>query len=60
MHIEMVFEFIHNILFSMHQERKTNSKVTLIVHRYSLLLHHNEEQLRDFGLTDEMLIDQEW
>ncbi|OMO58613.1 Histidine phosphatase superfamily, clade-1 [Corchorus olitorius] len=28
--------------------------------RYSLLMHHNEEELRDFGLTDEMLIDQEW
>ncbi|XVF10555.1 hypothetical protein REPUB_Repub07fG0192600 [Reevesia pubescens] len=28
--------------------------------RYSLLMHHNEEELRQFGLTDEMLIDQEW
>ncbi|OMO79570.1 Histidine phosphatase superfamily, clade-1 [Corchorus capsularis] len=28
--------------------------------RYSLLMHHNEEELREFGLTDEMLIDQEW
>ncbi|TYG42624.1 hypothetical protein ES288_D12G271800v1 [Gossypium darwinii] len=28
--------------------------------RYSLSMHHNEEELREFGLTDEMLIDQEW
>ncbi|KAI9075130.1 hypothetical protein K1719_042861 [Acacia pycnantha] len=28
--------------------------------RYSLLMHHSEEELREFGLTDEMLIDQEW
>ncbi|XP_054775777.1 phosphoglycerate mutase-like protein AT74H [Prosopis cineraria] len=28
--------------------------------RYSLLVHHSEEELREFGLTDEMLIDQEW
>ncbi|ESW30512.1 hypothetical protein PHAVU_002G158900 [Phaseolus vulgaris] len=28
--------------------------------RYSLLMHHDEEELRGFGLTDEMLIDQEW
>ncbi|KAG5061514.1 hypothetical protein AAZX31_01G206400 [Glycine max] len=28
--------------------------------RYSLLMHHGEEELRRFGLTDEMLIDQEW
>ncbi|KAK9265748.1 hypothetical protein L1049_001758 [Liquidambar formosana] len=28
--------------------------------RYSLLVHHTEEELRKFGLTDEMLIDQEW
>ncbi|XP_057511037.1 phosphoglycerate mutase-like protein AT74H [Actinidia eriantha] len=28
--------------------------------RYSLLVHHTEEELREFGLTDEMLIDQEW
>ncbi|KAL5551812.1 hypothetical protein UlMin_001988 [Ulmus minor] len=28
--------------------------------RYSLLVHHNEEELRKFGLTDDMLIDQEW
>ncbi|XP_026403775.1 phosphoglycerate mutase-like protein AT74H isoform X1 [Papaver somniferum] len=28
--------------------------------RYSLLVHHNHEELRDFGLTEEMLIDQEW
>ncbi|KAK7366740.1 hypothetical protein VNO80_08737 [Phaseolus coccineus] len=28
--------------------------------RYSLLMHHDEEELREFGLTDEMLIDQEW
>ncbi|KAE8712885.1 Phosphoglycerate mutase-like protein AT74H [Hibiscus syriacus] len=25
---------------------------------YSLLMHHSEEELREFGLTDEMLIDQ--
>ncbi|KAK3227830.1 hypothetical protein Dsin_007692 [Dipteronia sinensis] len=28
--------------------------------RYSLLVHHTEEELREFGLTNEMLIDQEW
>ncbi|XP_007040320.2 PREDICTED: phosphoglycerate mutase-like protein AT74H [Theobroma cacao] len=28
--------------------------------RYSLLMHHTEEELREFGLTDEMLINQEW
>ncbi|KAH7550238.1 hypothetical protein JRO89_XS13G0159100 [Xanthoceras sorbifolium] len=28
--------------------------------RYSLLAHHTEEELREFGLTNEMLIDQEW
>ncbi|PON62926.1 Histidine phosphatase [Parasponia andersonii] len=28
--------------------------------RYSLLVHHSEEELRKFGLTDDMLIDQEW
>ncbi|XWS48899.1 hypothetical protein CRYUN_Cryun13aG0116400 [Craigia yunnanensis] len=28
--------------------------------RYSLLMHHTEEELRKFGLTDEMLIDQDW
>ncbi|KAL3498887.1 hypothetical protein ACH5RR_041619 [Cinchona calisaya] len=28
--------------------------------RYSLLMHHNKEELKEFGLTDEMLIDQEW
>ncbi|XP_022156518.1 phosphoglycerate mutase-like protein AT74 isoform X2 [Momordica charantia] len=28
--------------------------------RYTLLLHHTEKELRQFGLTDEMLIDQEW
>ncbi|RZC56584.1 hypothetical protein C5167_015449 [Papaver somniferum] len=28
--------------------------------RYSLLVHHNHEELRDFGLTEEMLIDHEW
>ncbi|KAF2313351.1 hypothetical protein P3X46_030068 [Hevea brasiliensis] len=28
--------------------------------RYSLLMHHTEKELREFGLTDEMLIDQEW
>lgn len=28
--------------------------------RYSLLIHHTEEELREFGLTDDMLIDQEW
>lgn len=29
-------------------------------YRYSLLMHHTEEELRNFGLTEEMLIDQEW
>ncbi|KAI8569650.1 hypothetical protein RHMOL_Rhmol02G0293600 [Rhododendron molle] len=28
--------------------------------RYSLLVHHTEQELRKFGLTDEMLTDQEW
>ncbi|GAU20627.1 hypothetical protein TSUD_230410 [Trifolium subterraneum] len=28
--------------------------------RYSLLMHHDEQELRQFGMTDEMLIDQEW
>ncbi|EEF51229.1 phosphoglycerate mutase, putative [Ricinus communis] len=28
--------------------------------RYTLSMHHTEEELRKFGLTDEMLIDQEW
>ncbi|VVA31648.1 PREDICTED: phosphoglycerate mutase [Prunus dulcis] len=28
--------------------------------RYSLLMHHTEEELREFGLTEEMLSDQEW
>ncbi|WCJ26339.1 Phosphoglycerate mutase family protein [Euphorbia peplus] len=28
--------------------------------RYSLLMHHAEEELKKFGLTDDMLIDQEW
>ncbi|XP_042025310.1 phosphoglycerate mutase-like protein AT74 isoform X1 [Salvia splendens] len=28
--------------------------------RYSLLMHHSREELQKFGLTQEMLIDQEW
>lgn len=28
--------------------------------RYSLLVHHNEQQLTEFGLTQEMLDDQRW
>ncbi|KAM3688090.1 hypothetical protein ACB098_10G126500 [Castanea mollissima] len=28
--------------------------------RYSLLMHHSEEELRDFGLSDDMLMDQDW
>ncbi|XP_030538237.1 phosphoglycerate mutase-like protein AT74H [Rhodamnia argentea] len=28
--------------------------------RYSLLVHHTEEELREFGLTEDMLVDQEW
>uniref|UniRef100_A0A2N9FW74 Phosphoglycerate mutase-like protein AT74H n=1 Tax=Fagus sylvatica TaxID=28930 RepID=A0A2N9FW74_FAGSY len=28
--------------------------------RYSLLVHHTEKELREFGLSDEMLMDQEW
>ncbi|XP_030501999.2 phosphoglycerate mutase-like protein AT74H [Cannabis sativa] len=28
--------------------------------RYSLLVHHSEEELRKFGLTDDMLTDQDW
>ncbi|RDX69319.1 Phosphoglycerate mutase-like protein AT74, partial [Mucuna pruriens] len=30
------------------------------MNRYSLLMHHGEEELRRFGMTDEMLMDQEW
>ncbi|XP_065858336.1 phosphoglycerate mutase-like protein AT74 isoform X2 [Euphorbia lathyris] len=29
-------------------------------HGGSLLMHHTEQELRKFGLTDDMLIDQEW
>ena len=28
--------------------------------RYSLLVHHSREELKAFGLTHEMLLDQEW
>ncbi|GER26868.1 3-bisphosphoglycerate-dependent phosphoglyceratemutase, partial [Striga asiatica] len=28
--------------------------------RYCLLMHHTREELKEFGLTDAMLIDQEW
>ncbi|XP_024031553.1 phosphoglycerate mutase-like protein AT74H [Morus notabilis] len=28
--------------------------------RYSLAMHHTEDELRKFGLTDDMLADQEW
>ncbi|KAL6177292.1 hypothetical protein ACLB2K_048818 [Fragaria x ananassa] len=28
--------------------------------RYSLSVHHREQELREFGLSDEMLTDQEW
>ncbi|KAJ9555132.1 hypothetical protein OSB04_009746 [Centaurea solstitialis] len=28
--------------------------------RYSLLVHHTKQQMMDFGLTEEMLVDQEW
>ncbi|CAN0841219.1 Phosphoglycerate mutase-like protein AT74 [Linum grandiflorum] len=28
--------------------------------RYSLLMHHSEQELRELGLTEEMLNDQEW
>ncbi|XP_024985929.1 phosphoglycerate mutase-like protein AT74H [Cynara cardunculus var. scolymus] len=28
--------------------------------RYSLLVHHTKQQMMDFGLTQEMLVDQEW
>lgn len=28
--------------------------------RYSLMMHHSEEELRRIGLTDEMIADQEW
>ena len=31
-----------------------------IFYRYSLLMHHTEEELKEIGLTDEMLMDQEW
>lgn len=30
------------------------------MNKYSLLMHHDEEEFGGFGLTDEMLIDQEW
>ena len=28
--------------------------------RYSLLVHHSADELREFGLTDEMIDDQKW
>lgn len=28
--------------------------------RYSLLVHHTKQQMMDFGLTQDMLVDQEW
>eukprot|EP01018_Ginkgo_biloba_P020183 Gb_23077 [translate_table: standard] len=28
--------------------------------RYSLLVHHSHKELKEFGLTDEMLVDQKW
>lgn len=28
--------------------------------RYSLLIHHTHEELKAFGMTDEMILDQEW
>ncbi|KAH7690159.1 hypothetical protein IHE45_02G026900 [Dioscorea alata] len=28
--------------------------------RYSLLVHHNSQELKAFGLTEAMLTDQEW
>ncbi|KAF8413210.1 hypothetical protein HHK36_001186 [Tetracentron sinense] len=28
--------------------------------RYSLLVHHTPEELKEFGLTEEMLVDQNW
>lgn len=34
--------------------------ISPIIYRYSLLIHHSEEELRDFGLSDDMLMDQEW
>jgi hypothetical protein len=34
--------------------------MSIIIYRYSLLVHHTEEELREFGLTEEMLMDQEW
>lgn len=28
--------------------------------RYSLLVHHTQKEMTDFGLTQEMLDDQQW
>ncbi|KAL6177293.1 hypothetical protein ACLB2K_048819 [Fragaria x ananassa] len=28
--------------------------------RYSLSMHHSEEKLREFGFSNEMIVDQEW
>ncbi|KAL3619263.1 hypothetical protein CASFOL_036833 [Castilleja foliolosa] len=49
------FEGLHNI---------GNSSMVVMERgyggRYSLLMHHTREELKEFGLTDAMLIDQEW
>ncbi|CAA0838177.1 Phosphoglycerate mutase-like protein AT74 [Striga hermonthica] len=49
------FEGLHNI---------DNGKMVVMERgyggRYSLLMHHTREELKEFGLTDAMLIDQEW
>lgn len=49
------FEGLHNI---------GNGKMVVMERgyggRYSLLMHHSKEELKKFGMTEEMLIDQEW
>ncbi|KAL8498498.1 hypothetical protein ACS0TY_021723 [Phlomoides rotata] len=49
------FEGLHNL---------DNGKILVMERgyggRYSLLMHHTREELKEFGLTDSMLIDQEW
>lgn len=39
---------------------KLLSTISITIYRYSLLVHHTEEELRGFGLTHDMLMDQEW
>lgn len=36
------------------------SKCFSLSGRYSLVVHHSHEELLEFGLTEAMLVDQEW